>query len=124
MKRRLARTLAFALVGSTLLSLGAPALAAPVPSKPAPAEAPPEARNADAATVRSFLAREDVARALAAAGLTAPQIEERMVRLSDEDLRTLAANLDQVQAAGEEVPRYIWLLLAVLLGVLILVAIF
>ena len=123
MTRRSARTLLFAALASTVLSIAAPALAAPVPSKPAPAQAA-DSRETAAATVRTFLGREDVARAMAGTGLTAPQIEQRLARLSDEDLRSLAANLDQVQAAGTEVPRYIWVLLAVLLGVMILVAIF
>ncbi len=123
MTRRPARTILFVVLASMALPIAAPALAAPVPSKPAPATAPAP-RDADAATVRSFLERGDVARAMAGTGLTAPQIEQRLARLSDEDLRSLAANLDQVQAAGTEVPRYIWVLLAVFLGVLILAAIF
>jgi len=117
MTRRRIKPRALAILAAVLLSVAAPPLAAPVPSKPAP-------RDANAATVRSFLGRDDVARALARAGLTPPQIEQRLTRLSDEDLRSLASNLDQVQAAGTEVPRYIWVLLAVLLGVLILTAIF
>ncbi len=123
MTRRISRTIVLAALGSLLLSVAAPALAAPVPSKPAPASMP-DSRETDEAKVRSFLEREDVARAMAGAGLTAPQIEQRLARLSDEDLRSLASNLDQVQAAGTEVPRYIWVLLAVLMGVLILAAIF
>jgi len=121
MTRRRTGTLVGLLLGSILISLAAPAFAALVPSKTAPA---PASRETDVATVQSFLAREDVARAMAGTGLTAPQIDQRLARLSDEDLRSLAANIDQVQAAGTDVPRYIWLLLAVFLGVLILVAIF
>ncbi len=123
MTRRPSRTLLLVTLGWMLLSLAAPSFAAPVPSKPAPVPAP-DSRESDAAKVRSFLEREDVARAMAGAGLTPPQIEQRLARLSDEDLRSLASNLDQVQAAGTEVPRYIWVLLAVFLGVLILAAIF
>ncbi|MBZ5637676.1 MAG: PA2779 family protein [Acidobacteriia bacterium] len=123
MTKRLARTTLFAVLAATLLSLAAPSSAAPIPSKPAP-DAAPAGRAADETSVRAFLARRDVARALAGTGLTAPEVEQRLARLSDDDLRSLAANLDQVQAAGTEVPRYIWLLLAVFLGVLILAAIF
>ena len=121
MTRRWIKPLPLAILAAVLLSIAAPSLAAPVPSKTAAAAAP---RETDAATVRSFLARDDVARALAGTGLTPPQIEQRLARLSDEDLRYLASNLDQVQAAGTEVPRYIWILLAVFLGILILAAIF
>lgn len=123
MTRRLARTILFVVLASMILPMAAPALASPVPSKPAPATAPAP-RDGDAATVRSFLERGDVARAMAGTGLTALEIEQRLARLSDEDLRSLAANLDQVQAAGTEVPRYVWVLLAIFLGVLILSAIF
>jgi hypothetical protein len=123
MTRRFTRTVLLAVLGSILLSVTAPTLAAPIPSKPAPVPAP-ASRETDLASVQSFLAREDVARALAGTGLTAPQIDQRLAALSSEDLRSLAANLDQVQAAGTEVPRYIWILLAAFLGVLILTAIF
>ena len=72
------------------------------------------ARQAELTQIRETLARDEVARALAARGLSAGQVEERLTRLSNEDLRRLAANLDQIQAAGE-VPKYIWILLAVFL---------
>jgi hypothetical protein len=51
------------------------------------------------------------------------EIQQRLTRLSDEDLHRLATNLDQVQAAGN-VPQYIWILLAIFLAVSILVMIF
>ncbi|HXK09566.1 MAG TPA: PA2779 family protein [Vicinamibacteria bacterium] len=81
---------------------------------PSRAEDEAAARRADLTHVRDALARDEVARALAAQGLSAGQVEERLTRLSDEDLRRLAANLDQIQAAGD-VPKYIWILLAVFL---------
>ena len=73
--------------------------------------------------VSDVVARDHVAQALAAHGLTAQQIEERLVRLSDDDLHRLAANLDQVQAAGN-VPNYIWILLGIFLAVSILAIVF
>ena len=70
-----------------------------------------------------LVARDEVAQALAAHGLTPQEVEQRLGRLSDEDLSRLAANLDQVQAAGS-VPEYIWILLAIFLAVSILLMIF
>jgi Family of unknown function (DUF6627) len=100
-----------------LVGLAAPSLAAPIPSRAAdrPTLA---ASEPDRAAIEAFLAREDVARALAAHGLTSEEAGARLARLSDEDVSALAANLQQIQAAGE-VPHYIWVLLAILMGVII-----
>jgi hypothetical protein len=80
-------------------------------------------RPAALAQVREALAHGEVARALAAQGLSASEVEQRLARLSGEDLRRLAANLDQVQAAGS-VPQYVWILLAAFLAVSTLAIIF
>ena len=76
-----------------LLGLALPSLAGPIPSK-----ATLDAQRADRASIETVLAREEVARAL-------------------------AANLDQIQAAGA-VPNYIWILLAILMAVTILATVF
>ena len=60
--------------------------------------------------------------ALAAHGLSAAEVDQRLGRLSDQDLQSLASNLDQIQAAGT-VPKYIWILLAIFLAVSIIVLI-
>jgi hypothetical protein len=93
-------------------------MGAPIPSKATTAS-----RDADLATIESFLARDEVAQALAAHGLSGDEVEQRLARLSAEDLSALAANVDQIQAAGG-VPQYIWILLAILMGVMILATIF
>ena len=103
------------LLGSTL-----PAAAERIASK---AESPSASRAADLARVSDVVARDEVAQALAAHGLTPARSRSGSARLSDEDLRRLAANLDQVQAAGN-VPNYIWILLGIFLAVSILVMIF
>ncbi len=100
-----------------LVCVAAPSMAGPIPSKAA------DTRAEDLATVESFLAREEVAEALAANGLSAEEVEQRLARLSAEDLSALAANVDQVQSAGA-VPNYIWILLAILMVVMILATIF
>ncbi len=98
-----------------LVCLAVPSMAGPIPSKA-------EAGTADLARIESFLARDEVARALAANGLSVGEVEQRLARLSAEDLAALAANVDQIQSAGE-VPSYIWILLAVLIGVTIVATI-
>jgi len=105
-----------------IVLLWVPALAAPIPSKTD--DSPIDTRDAHVATIENVLAREDVTEALQSYGLSADEIESRLVRLSDDDIRHLASNLEQIQAAGEEVPEYIWWLAGGLLAVLILVAIF
>jgi hypothetical protein len=86
-------------------------------------EAPSASRARRLEDARAFLAREDVAKALAGHGLSAEEVDHRLDQLSDEDLTALAANVDQLQAAGN-VPNYIWILLAIFLAVSILVLIF
>ena len=105
-----------------LVWLAVPASASTIPSK-ATDEATVDTRVADRAAVESFLAREEVARALEANGLTSEDVEQRLAQLSAEDLRLLADNIDQIQTAGE-VPQYIWILLAILMAVTILTAVF
>jgi hypothetical protein len=102
----------------TFAFLSAPAMGAPIPSR-ATAETP----EADLATIESFLARDEVAQALADNGLSRDEVERRLARLSAEDLSALAANVDQIQSAGE-VPNYIWILLAALIVVTILATVF
>ena len=80
-------------------------------------------RPAELARVQSALAHPEVAKALAAQGLSAADVEKRLDRLSDRDLERLAANVEQIQAAGN-VPNYIWILLAALIVVTILATIF
>ena len=120
MDRTLARRFVLPLSLAWLAGVAAPVAAERIASK---AEAPAASRAADLARVSDLVARDHVAQALAAHGLSAPQIEERLVRLSDDDLHRLAANLDQVQAAGN-VPNYIWILLGILLAVTIVVTVF
>jgi len=110
------------LAGVALVAIAPAADASPIPSKAG--DAAVAATDAGARDqVRSLLAREDVARVLAAHGLTPEQAEERLGRLSDEDLASLAAHTDQIQAAGA-VPNYIWVLLAILMAVTIIATVF
>ena len=113
------RTVAILLV---LLCVASTSIAAPIPSSAADKNAL-AASHADRTAIEASLARQEVADALAAHGLSAEEVEHRMAQLSAEDLSALAANLDQIQAAGA-VPNYIWILLAILIGVTIVVTVF
>ena len=79
-------------------------------------------READLKMVRDAAAQSEVQAALAAQGLSPGETQQRLAQLSAEDLRTLAANTDQIRAAGR-VPNYIWWLLAALIAVTIITTI-
>jgi hypothetical protein len=104
-----------------LLGLGAslPASAERIASK---ADEPRATRAADLGRVSDAAGQGEVRQALGALGLQPSEVDARLAQLSDEDLRRLAANVDQVQAAGA-VPQYIWILLAIFLAVSIIVMI-
>ena len=121
--RLFARAALIALLCSSVLSTAAPVLALPIPSKTAQDQSLAD-REAELSAIRSVLERDDVARTLAQHGLTANDVHERLAQLSPEELDAFSSQLDQIQAAGVDVPRYIWYLLAGLLGVLIVTAIF
>jgi hypothetical protein len=105
-----------------LILAAAPAFAGPVPSKTADDQTL-AARSTDLAKVGSALEISGVVAALEAQGFTAEQVESRIAALSNEDLRSLADNIDQIQAAGLTQDQWMWVgvgALAVLLLVLLL----
>ena len=120
MRARRLRRLVTVLLTAIVLLPALPASAERIASR---GEDTSASRQADLARVHDALASAEVATALAAQGLSAAEVEQRLGQLSTEDLDRLAANLDQVQAAGN-VPQYIWILLAVFLAVSILAIIF
>jgi hypothetical protein len=67
-------------------------------------------------------ARAVVADLLRDRGLTEDQVQERLAALTDEDVLQLSRHVEQIQEGGA-VPNYIWILLAVLIGVTILATI-
>lgn len=110
------------LAGLGLLALLAvltpPLQALPTPSKTAADQALAE-RNRDLAALDSVLDQDVVTGVLAAHGFTREEVNERLAQLSPEEINALASQVEQLQAAGQRVPSYIW----VLIGVLIVVAI-
>ena len=111
-----------AVASLALLCTALPCVAAPIPSKPA-TDPIVASQPTDRSRVEAFLATNEVKAALASRGLAPQDVEQRVARLSEADVAALAANLDQIQSAGE-VPQYIWILLAVFLGVAILATVF
>jgi hypothetical protein len=114
-------TLRLGIALAALTIVAAPYAGAGVIASKAEPTVPPT-RAQDLQGVKELLARDEVGKALAAHGLSADEVDQRLDRLSDQDLRALAANIDQIQAAGD-VPKYIWILLAIFLAVSIIVLI-
>jgi len=84
-----------ALLGVLLLAWPLAASASVIPSKEADVPVA-RSRQADLEQVGAVLARDEVARALSSRGLAPREVEQRLAQLSDEDLRSLAANVDQI----------------------------
>lgn len=122
MLRRHSRFIALILF-VTVGSLGVqPVYAAGVPSKTTPDQSL-DARAADLALVRDFVAQEEVAAVLAGQGFSAEEVNNRLARLSDEDLSRLSQNLDQIQAAGITQREWIWILIGAVTILVIIVAV-
>ena len=77
-------------------------------------------RQDDLATLGSALDHREVMDALAAQGFTRDQVNGRLAQLNPQELNALASQVDQLQAAGQSVPTYIWILIAVLIVVAII----
>ena len=66
-------------------------------------------RQADLATVNTVLANDQVSAALAAQGLTRDEVNQKLASLSNQELNSLAENIQQVQAAGLSRDQWIWI---------------
>src|SRR2546428_11009296 len=95
--------------------------AGPVPSKTA-ANQSLDSRAADLARVRVVAANEQVAEVLAAHGFTQEQVNQRLAKLSPQDLHQLAQNLDQLQAAGLTKQEWIYIGIGALAALILIVA--
>ena len=97
-----------------------PMFAGMVPSKTA-ANQSLDSREADLAIVREVVSTDGVAQALAAQGYSRDEIDSRLAALSSEDLRSLAQNLEQIQAAGLTREQWWWVLIGAAAVLLIIV---
>lgn len=98
-----------------------PAFAGPAPSKTA-ANQSVASRDADLALVRDIAANEQVAAALASHGFNQQQVNQKLAQLSAQDLRQLAQNLDQLQAAGLTRQEWIWIGIGALAALILVIA--
>jgi hypothetical protein len=98
-----------------------PAFAGIVPSKTA-ANQSLDARAADLALVRDVAADQQVAAVLTAHGFTQQQVNEKLARMSPQDLHQLAQNLDQLQAAGLTQQQWIWIGIGALAALILVIA--
>lgn len=73
-----------------------------IPS-PLPAVVPADsaARSTDLATIRSFLERKLVRQRLQDLGLTAEEIQSRLARMTDDQVRQVAGQLDSLVPGGD-----------------------
>lgn len=98
-----------------------PSFAAAVPSKTA-ANQSLDQRTADLALVRDIAANDQVATVLTKHGFTQEQVNQRLSRLSPQDLHQLANNLDQIQAAGMTQQEWIWIGIGALAALILVIA--
>ena len=110
------------LIPSLLLTLlvvaSAPVVALQSPSKTKTEQSVAD-REIELAKIQEVVSQPEIARILTQHGLSTVEAHQRLAQLSPEEIHTLSTQVDQLQAAGASVPKYIWILLAALLGVLI-----
>lgn len=123
MRAILPRLLIPSLLLTLLVVAGAPLVALQSPSKTEPEQSVAE-REIELAKIQAVVSQPEVAQILTHHGLSTAEAHQRLAQLSPEEIHTLMTQVDQIQAAGAAVPKYIWILLAALLGVLILTALF
>lgn len=111
----------FFILALVLTFAAVPVFAGPVPSKTA-ANQSIDSRDADLALVRSVAANEEVSKALRANGFTQEQVDERLAKLSPQDLHQLAQNLDQLQAAGLTRQEWLWIAIGAIAALVLIIA--
>lgn len=98
-----------------------PAIAGPVPSKTA-ANQSLDSRTADIAVVREIAANDQVSAVLTANGFTQAEVEQRLAKMSPQDLHQLSQNLEQLQPAGLTRQEWIWIGIGALAALILVVA--
>ena len=121
MKNAHSRIVLFALIVALYVAVGAPVAALPTPSKTQVEQSLLE-RQVELAKIETVVSQPEIAAALAHHGLSSDDVNQRLAQLSPEEIHGLSMQLDQLQAAGSGVPTYIWILIGILLGALIITA--
>jgi hypothetical protein len=123
MKAAICRLVILTLIVVLNASMVTPLAAMPTPSKTTSDQSLAD-RQAELAGIQAVIAQPEVSAVLAQHGFTNDEVHQRLAQLSPDEIHALSSQLDQLQAAGSGVPKYVWILLAVLLGVMILSALF
>ena len=105
-----------------IIASSASVMALQAPSKSAPEQSLFD-RDVELAKIQALVDEPEIAQILTQNGLSTEEAHLRLARLSPDEIQNLSTQVNQIHAAGAAVPKYIWILLAVLLGVLILSAI-
>ena len=119
MKAMSSRTILFVSILALLIATVQPAMAMQTPSKTAEDQSLQQ-RQGELAEIQRVIAKPEVAEVIAQHGFTTDEVNERLAQLSPEEIHALSSQLDQIHAAGANVPTYVWILVAILLGVLII----
>ncbi len=98
-----------------------PAIAGPVPSKTAENQSL-DSRTADLSVVRAVAANEQVSAVLTANGFSQAEVEQRLAKMSPQDLHQLSQNLEQLQPAGLTRQEWIWIGIGALAALILVVA--
>ncbi len=123
MKAAIFRLVILTLIVVLNASMVTPLAAMPTPSKTTSDQSLAD-RQAELAGIQAVIAQPEVSAVLAQHGFTNDEVHQRLAQLSPDEIHALSSQLDQLQAAGSGVPKYVWILIAVLLGVMILSALF
>lgn len=98
--------------------MAVPADAATVPSKTAVDQSLVE-REAALDTIKGFVEMDQVSAILAEQGFTEDEVNQRLAALSDEEVASLANNIDQIQAAGLTTSQWTYVLIGAVIVLLI-----
>jgi CHASE3 domain sensor protein len=104
-----------------VLFVATPGFAGMVPSKTAENQSL-DSRQADLAVIEQAISTDQVAQALAAQGYTQDEISTRLAALSNEDLASLAQNIEHIQAAGVTTQQWTYILIGAVIVLIILLA--
>ena len=118
MKTTSANLVVLILIAVVCTLVAAPATALPTPSK-TQADQNLLQRQAELARIEAVIAEPEIAEAMARHGFSNDDVHQRLAQLTPEEIQARSSQIDQLQAAGSGVPTYIWILIGILLGVII-----
>jgi CHASE3 domain sensor protein len=81
-----------------------------------------DSREADLAVIQQAISTDQVSQALAAQGYTQDEINSRLAALSNEDLSSLAQNIEHIQSAGVTTQQWTYILIGAVIVLVLLLA--